>query len=105
MMTNQGKVAMVVILFRVRAKPGQRQELVNFLEWNQKTSMERERGTLHFDVFQDIDSVDGFYVYEAYEDLAAFEEHKCNEPYKRWSSVEFQSAVVLSHSELYPVTP
>jgi len=99
-MTNEGKTAIFAILFRVDANPGKRQELVKFLEWDQKESIEKERGTLRFDVFQDPENDDRFYVYEAYEDAAAFEEHQKQEPFKRWSSDEFQTEVVRSHLDL-----
>jgi quinol monooxygenase YgiN len=105
MMTNQGKGAIFAILFRVEARPDQRQQLVKFLEWDQKESMEQERGTLLFDVFQDAANLDRFYVYEAYEDAVAFEEHKKREPYKRWCSDEFQKEVVLSHCDLCRFAP
>ena len=52
-MTNKGKTAIGAILFRVDANRGKRQELVKFLEWDQKESIEKERGTLRFDVFED----------------------------------------------------
>ena len=99
-MTNNGKTAIFAILFRVEANPGKRQELVEFLEWDQKESMEQERGTLRFDVFQGPENKDRFYVYEAYEDAAAFEEHQKHKPFKRWSSHEFQTEVVRSHLAL-----
>jgi quinol monooxygenase YgiN len=101
-MTNQGKDAIFANLFHVIAKPGKRQELFEFLEWDRKESMKGERGTLRFDVFQDPENADAFYVYEAYEDHAAFEEHKAHDPFQRWDSDEFQNEVVLSHKDLSP---
>src|SRR5262249_1212328 len=100
MMTNKGKAAIFGILFRVDAKPGKRQELVKFLKWDQKESMERERGTLRFDVFQDPKDKDRFYVYEAYEDAAAFEEHQKHKPFMRWSSQKFKSEIIFQHRKL-----
>jgi quinol monooxygenase YgiN len=73
-MTKKGKTAIFAILFRVEANPVKRQELVKFLEWDQKESIEKERGTLRFDFFQDPENEDRFYVYEAYEDAAAFKD-------------------------------
>jgi (4S)-4-hydroxy-5-phosphonooxypentane-2,3-dione isomerase len=105
MMTNQGKRAIYTILFFVTARPGQRQQLVDFLTWDQKESMEHERGTLSFDIFEDQKDKDTFYVYEAYEDEAAFEEHKKGEAYKRWSSDEFQNEVIFPHVVLERVKP
>ena len=106
-MTNQDKGARLAILFRVEARPGQRQKLVKFLEWNREESMNRERepGTLCFDVFQDTENANGFYVYEAYEDPAAFEKHQEHDPYKRWSSAEFKSEVIFPHRDLHRLAP
>src|SRR5947207_11831765 len=100
MMTNDGKTAIFAILFRVDANPGKRQELVTFLEWDRKESIEKERGTLRFEAFQDPENEDRFYVYEAYENAAAFRKHKKHRPYKWWSSHEFQTEVVRSHLPL-----
>ena len=99
-MTNQGNTAIKEILFRVDANPGKRQELAEFLMWDHKESLEHEPGTLRFDVFQDPENLDRFYVYEVYEDDAAFEEHKKHETFKRWNSVEFQTSIVRSHFDL-----
>jgi len=104
-MTDQGKGAIYSILFCVKAKPGQRQQLIDFLTWDQRESMEHERGTLCFDIFEDQTDKDLFYVYEAYEDEAAFEEHKKGETYKRWSSDEFQNEVIFPHVVLEIVKP
>src|SRR5688500_13155313 len=92
--TNDAKDAMVAFLFRVQAKFGKREELLNFWMWN-KTESLLERGTVRFDVFQDPQNQDAFYVYEAYENAAAFDAHKKHEPYQIWISVEFRRDVVL----------
>ena len=95
-MTNQDKTTIKEILFRVDANPGKRQELVDFLMWDRKESMEHEPGTLRFDIFQDPANLDRFYVYEAYKDDAAFEEHQTHDPFKRWNSNAFRTTVVRS---------
>ena len=74
------------ILVKVKAKPGKRQELIDFLKWDGEVAREKEPGTLRFEFYQDPADENGFYVYEAYRDLEAFEEHKKNEPYKAWHS-------------------
>lgn len=107
-MTNLRKDdAVVAILFHVIAKPGKRQELFEFLKWDREESMnkDQEPGTLRFDVFQDPKNEEGFYVYEAYEDRAAFEEHMTHAPFQRWVSDEFQNEIVLSHKNLSPFAP
>jgi quinol monooxygenase YgiN len=101
-MTNQGKDAIIGILYHVVANEGKRPKLFDFLEQDRKESLERERGTLRFDIFQDPDHTDAFYVYEAYEDQAAFEEHKTHDPYLQWDSNEFKKEVVKSHKDLSP---
>lgn len=92
----------VAILFHVIANPGKRQELFEFLEWDRRESLNQEPGTLRFDVFQDPENADAFYVYEGYEDAAAFEEHKAHNPFRRWSSDEFKNEVVSSVRDLSP---
>jgi quinol monooxygenase YgiN len=98
-MTNQDKAAICAPL-RVVAKPGQREELARFLEADQKESIEQEHGTLIFDVFRDPENENGFYVYEAYENEAAFEEHKQHPPFQKWKSPEFKSQVKLLNFDL-----
>jgi quinol monooxygenase YgiN len=95
-----GQEAMIRILFRVEARPGQRDKLIKFLKWDQKESMNREPGTVCFDFFQDPDNANGFYVYEAYKDASAFKTHQKHKPYKRWSSHKFKSEVRFPHRKL-----
>ena len=76
-------VKQFAILFRVKAKPGNQQKLGEFLQWDCKVS-QQEQETLRFDVWVDPADEDAFYVYEAYQDQAAFDKHKENEPYKKW---------------------
>ncbi|MCI5158098.1 MAG: hypothetical protein D3906_06575, partial [Candidatus Electrothrix sp. AUS1_2] len=71
---------------RIEAKPGRLQELIGFFKWDQEVCSEKEPGTLRFEFYHDPENENALYVYEAYRDLEAFEEHKKNEPYKRWSS-------------------
>ena len=104
-MTKRGKDDMVAILFHVEAKPGKRQELLSFLEWDSEESLKWERETLRFDVFQDPETRHAFYVCEVYEDVAAVEEHKTHEPFQLWWSAEFQNEVVLRHFDLTPPCP
>ena len=104
-MTHPGKDAIFAVLFHVAARPGKRQELLKFLEWDREESMKRERGTLCFDYFQDPKYADAFYVDEAYEDAAAFEEHQAHGPYQRWCSVEFKNEVVLPPEDLHRLVP
>jgi len=95
----------VAILFRVEAKPGKQQELLDFLRRDRDESMEHEEGTLRFDVFHDPDNDHAFYVCEAYKNWAAFEEHKKHASYQKWDSDAFQSDVVLHHFDLKKDSP
>jgi len=77
---------MYTVLFRTEARPGKYQELTDFMKWDVDVCKEKEPGTLRFDVHRDPKDDNAIYVYEAYRDRGAFEEHKRNEPYQRWSS-------------------
>ena len=85
--------ARLAILFRVEARAGKQQELLDFLK-RDSWECRKEPGTLRFDVLQDPASDRAFYVYEVYEDAAAFEAHKMGMAYARWSSDDFQSQVL-----------
>lgn len=72
------------ILFRVKAKRGKFEELCNFLKEDAEVARDQEPGTLRLEFYRD-GNKDALYVYEAYRDRNAFEEHKKNEPFQRWS--------------------
>ncbi len=74
------------ILFRIEAKPGKHQELIDFMKWDGNVCKDQEPGTLRFEFYQDPEDENALYVYEAYRDVNAFEAHKKNEPFRRWSS-------------------
>ena len=76
---------MLCILFRAKAKPGKRQELIDFLMWDYQECKE-EAETLRFDVWVDPADEDAVFVYEAYQDQAAFEKHMEGKPFQQWSS-------------------
>ena len=64
------------ILFRVEAKPGKHQELLDFLQWDGEVCRDQEPGTLRFEFYRDPNDANALYVYEAYRDCNAFEAHK-----------------------------
>ncbi len=66
------------------AKPGRKQEFLDFLEWDARVAAEKESGTIAFDVYQDAENPDGVYVYESYRDEPAFAEHRANEPFQKF---------------------
>ena len=77
---------MIGTLFRVEVKPTNRQAFIDFIEWDVRVAKECEPGTLRFDLYQDPKDENAFFVYEAYRDQKAFEDHKKNEPYQHWES-------------------
>lgn len=81
------------ILFKVVAKPGKLQKLMDQGAWVVEVCKNEEPGTLRFDFYQDPEDKNALYVYEAYEDIEAFETHKRNEPYIHWNTVLKEEAV------------
>ena len=71
-------------LIKLVARPGQKGELLEFLRWDADVAREREPGTLRFDAWESADDPNAVYLYEGYVDKAAFDEHKQNEPFKRF---------------------
>jgi (4S)-4-hydroxy-5-phosphonooxypentane-2,3-dione isomerase len=74
------------ILWRAEIRCEERKDFINFIKWDIQVAKEREPGTLRFDLYQDPNDENAFFVYEAYRDETAFEEHQKNEPYRRWDS-------------------
>ncbi|SEM07341.1 autoinducer 2-degrading protein [Syntrophus gentianae] len=74
------------ILFRIEAKPGKYQELVDFMKWDGEVCRDQEPGTLRFEFYRDPKDENALYVYEAYRDTQAFEAHKDHAPFQRWVS-------------------
>ncbi|MDP6822310.1 MAG: putative quinol monooxygenase [Dehalococcoidia bacterium] len=76
---------MITVLLRFNLKPGKRDEVVEFLRWDQQVAIESEPGTLRFDFYDDPENENALYIYESYTDLAAFEVHKSHEPFKKFA--------------------
>jgi quercetin dioxygenase-like cupin family protein/quinol monooxygenase YgiN len=70
--------------FKIVAKPGKRDELVEFLRWDAEVARVSEPETMRFDVWQVPGDAEAFFVYEAYANKASFEKHQANEPYKKY---------------------
>ncbi len=75
---------MITMLLRAHIKPGKRDELIDFLKWDQRVARDSEPGTLRFDFYDDPDGEDALYLYESYRDEEAFEQHKANEPFEKF---------------------
>jgi autoinducer 2-degrading protein len=107
---------MLGILFKVTVKAEKRQAFIEFIEWDIQVAKESEPGTLRFDLYRDPADENAFFVYEAYRDNKAFEEHQKNPPYQRWvSQIEpemvddfqllFNVDAVLSFGGSIPIPP
>jgi autoinducer 2-degrading protein len=90
---------MYTSLFRMVAKPGKRQEVMEHARWTVEVCKSEEPGTLRFDVYLDPNDENAFYVYEAFENEAAHEAHRQNAPFKRWHS-ERSEALIHSYENI-----
>jgi (4S)-4-hydroxy-5-phosphonooxypentane-2,3-dione isomerase len=88
------------ILFKVKVKPEKRQAFIDFIKWDIQVAKEREPGTLRFDLYQDPADENAFFVYEAYRDRKAFEEHQKNLPYQQWE-LQIRPEVVADFKPLF----
>jgi autoinducer 2-degrading protein len=67
-------------LARFVVKPGRRDEFVEVLRWSARVARESEPGTLRLDTWEVDGEENVIYGYEAYRDVAAFEEHVGKNP-------------------------
>jgi len=74
-------------LARFVVKPGMRAEFLEFLRWDARVAKDTEPGTLRFDVWETELEPGVVYVYEAYKNAAAFEDHQKNEPFKKFDEI------------------
>src|SRR3954467_12282705 len=73
------------MLTKIVVKPGKRSELLEYLRWDIEVAKESEPGTWRFDVWEAEPGV--VYLYEAYKDRGAFEDHAKGDPYEKWGEV------------------
>jgi len=66
---------MYVILAPIQIKPEHREEFIKAMLLDARGSVENEPGCVRFDVIQDEQDLNRIYLYEVYEDRAAFEAH------------------------------
>ncbi len=66
---------MYVILAPVQIKPGHKEEFLEAIIGDAKGSVENEPGCRRFDVIQDAGDENRVWLYEIYDDEAAFEAH------------------------------
>jgi quinol monooxygenase YgiN len=72
------------VFWHAVAKPGKKQDFLDFLKWDADVANDLEPATISFDVFEDPENPDAVYVYEAYLSEDAFAEHRKNEPFQRF---------------------
>ena len=95
---------MFAILFRALAKPGKRQDLLDYLKRNSKYCKDYEPRTLNFDILQDPENKNAFYIYEAYEDSEAFKEHQKHPPYREWDK-RLKNELVAASKDIFKGEP
>ncbi len=74
---------MYCIVVKTELYPGKRDEFLPVMLENAKASVEKEAGCFVFDVLQDKEDMNTFYLYEIYASQEALEEHKTMEHYKK----------------------
>ena len=90
------------MLTKIVVKPGKRAELLDYLRWDAEVAKADEPGTWRFDVWESEREDGVLYVYEAYKDRAAFEDHAKGDPYKKWS--EMADRTMEQVIDLIPLT-
>ena len=88
---------MLAGLFKMKAKPGKKSELVDFLTWDGQVAKATEPGTLRFEFYNDADDPDSLWLYEAYRDADAMEEHLSHEPHQKWQSEILDKLIADRH--------
>ncbi len=77
---------MIALLIKFAVKPGKKDELLEFLEWDGEVARNSEPGTRRFEFYADTEGSDIVWLYEAYENAESFEAHKSHEPFKKFTS-------------------
>jgi len=77
---------LIGVIWTAKVKPGMEQEFAEFLRWDAEVAREREPETLRFDVYKDPGDPDTFIIYEAYSSYEAFEYHKQQEPFQKFTA-------------------
>ena len=67
---------MLVLMVNVQVKPGRRDEFIEVIKEDQLSTSTKEDGNFQFNVIQDNEDPDRFFLYEVYRDEAALEAHR-----------------------------
>ena len=86
-LTVCGSTFLIQTFMKVRIKPGKRTKLFEFLMWDFQVSQDSEPGTLRLDFFEDPEDENVVYLYKAYRDHAAIDEHRALPPYKEHDEI------------------
>lgn len=73
---------MFAILVQFDVEPPHRNTLLDSLRSDRGACLREEPGTVRFDILEDASDPRRLFLYEVYEDEAAFEAHKQRSPYK-----------------------
>ena len=90
------------MLTRIVVKPGKRTELLEYLRWDVEVARASEPGTWRFDVWETEQEPGVVYLYEAYKDQAAFDDHARHDPYQKWG--EMADKTMEQVTDVIPLT-
>ena len=76
---------MLSVSVTLRVQRGREQDFLDAMTGNQRGAAEDEPGCHRFDVARDTSDASVFYIYEVYEDDAAFTAHKESAHFLAWS--------------------
>ena len=77
---------MYVITVLFGLKPGTHERFMPLMLANARQSREKEKGCRQFDVCTDPQSADSVFLYEVYDDRAAFDDHLATEHFKSFDA-------------------
>ena len=67
---------MLVLMVNVKVKQGRRDEFKEIIRVDAESTSSKEEGNFQFNVIQDNDDPNSFFLYEVYRDQAALEAHR-----------------------------
>jgi quinol monooxygenase YgiN len=88
---------------KLTAKPGCKEELLEFLKWDIDVSRRQEPVTFRLDFWQDPDDDNSLILYEAYVNEGANEVHQNGEPFKKFDT-EVAAKLLDSVTFIVPFT-
>ena len=93
---------MIAAFIKTTVKPGKKQKLLDYFEWECRVAREEEPHVLRFDVFEDTKDDNVIYYYEAYVDEAGYELHKSYTPFREWAAGLKEECVELNEPIFQP---